>query len=95
MPNKDNTGYEGAALLTVNLIDHSKTPNLLSDAILETLIEMSAETRIGIWDAEIGISIEALSALYTVSEGGAGYRRVRLYGAYEATRTRRLLRRKQ
>lgn len=96
MPNKDNiTGFEGAALLTVNLIDHSKTPNVISDAILETLIEMSDETKIGIWHESTGISVEALSAVYGLSETGLGYRRVRLYGAYEATRMRRLLKRKE
>ena len=96
MPNKDNiTGFEGAALLTVNLIDHSRTPNSVADAILETLIEMSAETKIGIWHESTGLSVEALSALYSLSETGLGYRRVRLYGAYEATRTRRFLKPKE
>lgn len=87
MPDKDNiTGCEEAALKTVNLIDHSCMPDIMSDAILETLIDLSAESRINIWHAKTGISVETLAALYSMYEQGAGYRRMRLYGEYEAGR---------
>ena len=89
MPNKDNTGYDDAARLTVNLIDHSHTPDIVSDAVLETLIEMSAESRITIWHHATGIRVDSLAALYRLYEIGAGYRRSRLYGEYEAGRRRR------
>ena len=88
MPNKD-TAYEAVAKATVDLIEYKQTPDVLSDVILETLIEMSAESRINIWHAETGISIPSLTALYTMYQTGAGYRRVRLYGAYEAGRISR------
>ncbi|HXQ72893.1 MAG TPA: hypothetical protein VN844_20515 [Pyrinomonadaceae bacterium] len=87
MPNKNNiTSYEPAAKTTVDLLELSKTPDIVSDAILETLIEMSAETRINIWHQETGISVESLTALYSMYETGAGFRRMRLYGEYEAGR---------
>jgi len=89
MPNKDNTGYELVAQATADLIDFKQTPNVLSDSILETLIEMSAESRVNIWHAETGLSIASLAALYSMYERGAGFRRVRLYGAYEAGRIHR------
>ena len=95
MPEDVNTEHAGAALLTVNLLDHSKTPDELSDAILETLIEMSAEARINIWHKLTGINLESLAALYSMYDSGAGYRRVRLYGQYEASRTKRLRRRRR
>jgi hypothetical protein len=87
MPNKDNTtGYEHVAQTTLDLIEYTQTPDVLSDAVLETLIEMSAETRINIWHKETGISVATLAALYSMYETGAGYRRMRLYGEYEAGR---------
>jgi hypothetical protein len=87
MPSKDNiAGCEQAAQTTVDLIEYKQTPDIISDAILETLIEMSAETRIGIWHAETGISVASLAALYSMYEHGAGFRRMRLYGEYEAGR---------
>lgn len=87
MPNKNNiTSYEPAAKTTVDLLEFSKTPDVLCDAILETLIDMSGETRINIWNKETGISVESLSALYSMFETGAGFRRMRLYGEYEAGR---------
>ena len=89
MPDNGNTDYEGAAQLTVSLVDHSQTPDRISDAVLETLIEMSAESQINIWHAETGISIESLTALYRMYETGAGYRRSRLYGDYETGRLER------
>ncbi|HXQ39572.1 MAG TPA: hypothetical protein VN843_36575 [Anaerolineales bacterium] len=49
MPNKNSTKFYGsliAAQKTVDLIDHENTPDRISDAVLETLIEMSAESRI-------------------------------------------------
>jgi hypothetical protein len=87
VPNKDNTaGYNEAAQRTVDLIDHSHVPDFVSDAVLETLIEMSANARINIWHRETGISLPSLAALYSMYEAGAGYRRSRLYGEYEAGR---------
>lgn len=95
MPDKDSTGHKGAALLTISLLEHSKTPDELSDIILEALIELSAENRVNIWHAELGLSEDSLAALYSMYDTGAGYRRMRLYGAYEAGRTKRSRRRKQ
>ncbi|MDX6528869.1 MAG: hypothetical protein QOH41_1159 [Blastocatellia bacterium] len=89
MPNNGNTEYENAAQLTANLIDHGQTPDRISDAVLETLIEMSAESQINIWHRETGLSVTSLTALYRMYETGAGYRRSRLYGDYEAGRLER------
>ena len=75
--------------LTANLVDHSQTPDRISDAVLETLIEMSAESQIEIWHRETGLSVVSLAALYRMCETGAGYRRSRLYGDYEAGRLER------
>ena len=87
MPNNNNTtGLEQVAQSTVDLLEFKQTPDIVSDAILETLIEMSAETRISIWHKETGISVASLTALYTMYERGAGFRRMRLYGEYEAGR---------
>jgi hypothetical protein len=87
MPNKDNTpDYEHVARTTVDLIEYKHTPDVLSDAVLETLIEMSAETQINIWHKETGISVASLTALYSMYEHGAGFRGTRLYGEYEAGR---------
>jgi hypothetical protein len=83
------TGYEQAAQLTVDLIDHSHTPNEISDVVLERLIEMSQEARISIWHEKTGIRVESLAALYRLYEIGAGYRRSRLYGEYDTGRVRR------
>lgn len=89
MPDNANTDYENAAKLTANLVDHSHTPDRVSEAVLETLIEMSAESQINIWHRETGLSVESLAALYRMYETGAGYRRSRLYGDYEAGRLER------
>ena len=89
MPNNANTDYENAAKLTVDLVDHGHTPDRVSDAVLETLIEMSAESQINIWHSETGLSKESLATLYRMYETGAGYRRSRLYGDYEAGRLER------
>jgi hypothetical protein len=87
MPNKDNiAGFEPVAQATVDLIEFKQTPDVVADAVLETLIEMSAETRISIWHRETGISVASLAALYSMYEHGAGFRRMRLYGEYEAGR---------
>ena len=91
MPNNSNKEYQKcieAAQKTVSLIDHSDTPDEVSDAILERLIEMSADAQVMIWHHLTGIRIESLAALYTLYERGAGYRRSRLYGEYESGRTR-------
>jgi hypothetical protein len=89
MPDNGNTDYEGAAQATISLVDHGQTPDRVSEAVLETLIEMSAESQINIWHAETGISIESLTALYRMYETGAGHRRSRLYGDYETGRLER------
>jgi hypothetical protein len=92
MPNKNTTKYYGnliAAQRTVDLIDHENTPDRISDAVLETLIEMSAASRINIWHKATGISLESLAALYMVYELGNGFRRSRLYGKYETERRER------
>lgn len=78
-----------AAQRTVDLIDHEKTPDEISDAVLEKLIEMSAESRVHIWHKLTGISVESLAALYTMYERGNGFRRSRLYGRYESERLER------
>jgi hypothetical protein len=85
-----NTEYEEAAKRTVDLVDHDRTPDHISDAVLEKLIVISHEKRINIWHEEPGLSIESLAALYRLYETGAGYRRSRLYGKYEIERRRRL-----
>ena len=54
MPDNGNT-HENAAKLTVHLVDHGHTPDRISDAVLETLIEMSAESQINIWQRETGL----------------------------------------
>lgn len=89
MQNDGNIDYQNAAKLTVDLVDHGHTPDRVSEAVLETLIEMSAESQINIWHAETGISIESLTALYRMYETGKGYRRSRLYGDYETGRLER------
>lgn len=89
MPDNRNTDHEGAAQLTVSLVDHPQTPDRISDAVLETLIELSGESRIDAWQRGTGLSVHALAALYRLHETGAGYRRSRLYGDYEAGRKER------
>jgi len=80
MPNKDTiAGCEQAAQTTIDLLEWKQTPDVLSDAILETLIEMSAESRVNIWHKETGISVATLAALYSMyvsgAEAGRLYRR--------------------
>ncbi|HXI25486.1 MAG TPA: hypothetical protein VNG71_16595 [Pyrinomonadaceae bacterium] len=89
MPNNANTAYEDAAKLTVDLVDHGNTPDRVSEAVLETLIEMSSESQINVWHKRTGLSKESLAALYRMYETGAGYRRSRLYGDYETGRLER------
>ena len=90
MPSNNSTaGFEAVAQTTVDLLEFKQTPDVLSDAILETLIEMAAESRANIWHKETGISVPTLAALYSMYVGGAGYRRMRLYGEYEAGRLHR------
>ena len=84
------TRYDVAAKATVDLVDHSHTPDDISDAVLEKLIVMSHAKRINIWHEQTGLSLESLAALYRLYETGAGYRRSRLYGKYELERRRRL-----
>ena len=89
MPDNRNTDYQRAAQVTVDLVDHGHIPDRVSDAVLETLIEMSAESRIDIWQRETGLSVASLAALYHRYETGAGYRRSRLYADYEIGRKER------
>ena len=92
MPKKGNTPYHKClvtAQQTIDLIDHRQTPDRVSDAILEALIKISAEYRINICREKLGLSLETLAALYSVLKRGAGYRRVRVYGDYEAGRLKR------
>ena len=87
--NSNNTEYGKcieAAQRTVDLVDHSHTPDEISDAVLERLIEMSSEARIMIWAEKTGLRVESLAALYSLYERGAGYRRSRLYADYERAR---------
>jgi hypothetical protein len=78
-----------AAQRTLDLVNHRQTPDRVSEAVLETLIEMSGESKMQIWHAETGLHLETLAALYVHYKRGAGYRRVRLYGGYEAGRLER------
>ena len=89
MPRHRNP-YESAAKATVDLVDHKQTPDQISDAVLEKLIEISHEKRINIWHEVTGLSLESLAALYRLYETGAGYRHSRLYGKYEIERRRKL-----
>ena len=89
MQNNSSTDYENAAKLTADLVDHNHTPNEVSEAVLEKLIEMSAESQINIWHEATGLSVESLTALYRLYEKGAGYRRSRLYANYEIGRLER------
>jgi hypothetical protein len=86
MPDNRNTNYEGAAQLTVDLVNHLHAPDRITDAILETLIEMAGESTVNIWLLDAGLSLYGLARLYSQYEIGAGYRRARLYGNYELGR---------
>jgi len=92
MPNKNTTKFYQtliAAQRTVDLIDHENTPDRISDAVLEKLIEISAASRINIWHKATGISLENLAVLYMLYQQGNGFRRSRLYGRYEIGRLER------
>ena len=78
-----------AAQCTIDLINHKQMPDRISEAVLETLIEMSGESKMQIWNEKTGLHLETLAALYTRQKRGAGYRRVRLYGGYETARLAR------
>lgn len=78
-----------AAQLTVDLVNHKQMPDRVSEAVLETLIEMSGESKVQIWHEETGLHLETLADLYVLHKRGAGYRRVRLYGGYETGRLAR------
>jgi hypothetical protein len=86
MPDNRSTDYEAVAQLTVDLINHSHAPDRITDAILETLIEMAGESKINIWLLDAGLSLYGLVQLYSQSEMGAGHRRARLYGNYKLGR---------
>ena len=81
MPNNRTTDYEGAAQLTVDLVNHSHVPDRISDAILETLIEMAGESKINVWLLDVGLSFYGLAQLYSQNEAGAGYRFQQVAGA--------------
>lgn len=94
MPNKNTMKFYGsliAAQRTVDLIDHENTPDLISDAVLETLIEMSDKAKIHIWHKATGVSLLSLASLLSMYEQGNGFRRSRLYGRYEDERRDREL----
>jgi hypothetical protein len=78
-----------AAQCTIDLINHKQMPDRVSEAVLETLIEMSGESKMQIWHEKTGLHLETLAALYARHKRGAGHRRVRLYGGYEAGRLAR------
>jgi len=63
MPDNRNTDYEGAAQLTVDLVDHSHAPDCITDAILETLIEMAGESKIDIWSLDAGLNLNGFGRL--------------------------------
>jgi hypothetical protein len=84
-----------AAQRTIDLVDHKQTPDRVSEAVLETLIEMSAESKMQIWHEKTGLHLEMLAKLYMLHKRGAGYRRVRLYGRYETGRLEREAKRKE
>ncbi|HEV7683138.1 MAG TPA: hypothetical protein VGO68_13495 [Pyrinomonadaceae bacterium] len=86
MPDNRSTDYERAAQLTIDLVNHSHAPDRITDAILETLIEMSDESKINVWLLDAGLSFHGLAQLYSQYAIGAGYRRTRLYGNYELGR---------
>jgi hypothetical protein len=73
-----------AAQRSIDLIDSRYAPDRITDAVLETLIEISAESRVQIWHEKTGVNLETLAPLFTLHKRGAGYRRVRLYGWYES-----------
>ena len=92
MPKYRSTHFDKcmiAAQRPIDLIDHPHTPDEISDAVLETLIDMSADSRMLIWHKATGLSLDTLAALYTLYQRGAGYRRSRLYGGYEVGRLER------
>jgi hypothetical protein len=60
-----------AAQATIDLINHRQTPDRISDAVIETLIEMSAETLLQIWDKETGINLVTLAGLYSLQKRGS------------------------
>ena len=78
-----------AAQCTIDLINNKQMPDRVSEAVLETLIEMSGESKMQIWHEKSGLHLETLAALYARHKRGAGYRRVRLYGRYETGRLAR------
>jgi hypothetical protein len=78
-----------AAQCTIDLVNHKQMPDRISEAVLETLIEMSGESKMQIWNGKTGLHLETLAALYARHKRGAGYRRVRLYGRYETGRLAR------
>ena len=83
-----------AAQCTIDLINHKQTPDRVSEAVLETLIEMSGESKLQIWHEKTGLHLETLAALYVRHKRGAGHRRVRLYGRYETGRLARKAKRR-
>lgn len=95
MPKNRNSHFDDAARLTVELMDHGSTPDELSEALKETLLEMahqveiSHQMRINIWHRESGLSKGSLAALYRQYETGAGYRRSHLDAEYQVGKMER------
>jgi len=50
--------HRRAAQLTVDLCDHPAAPNVLSDALIETLIDMAHEHHVNIWEIDGGLSAD-------------------------------------
>lgn len=86
---KHRSSTMAAAQRTIDLINDKQMPDRISEAVLETLIEMSGESKLQIWNGKTGLHLETLAALYARQKRGAGYHRVRLYGRYEAGRLAR------
>ena len=77
-----------AAQRTIDLVNDKQIPDRISEAVLETIIEMSGESKMQVW-CDTGLHVETLASLYAAHKRGAGHRRVRLYGSYEAGRLAR------
>lgn len=44
-----------AAQRTIDLVDHKYVPDNITDAVLETLIQIAAKFRMQIWNKETGL----------------------------------------
>ena len=89
MPDNRNTDYEGAAQLTVSLVDHAQTPDRINPSHPARRQLLIRQTFRLAFPALHHLSVASLAALYRQHQTGAGYRRSRLYGEYEAGRKER------